>query len=89
MGELRTPAYLAVAVMSVVSFFLFGADKRRAVLGLRRIPERTLLLCALFGAPGALIGMRAFHHKTRKPLFLVLVPALLGFDALVLLAVRA
>jgi uncharacterized membrane protein YsdA (DUF1294 family) len=67
---IRGAAYLACAVMSVVTFALFGADKRRARAGAYRVPERTLLLCALFlGAPGALIGMRHFRHKTRKPLF--------------------
>lgn len=86
---LRGFAYLAVAAMSVVSFILFGVDKRRAIRGLWRVPERTLLLCALFGAPGALLGMGVFHHKTRKPLFRVLVPALLVLDAVLLVAVRA
>lgn len=89
MEKLRTAAYLAVAAMSVLSFFLFGADKRRAVRGEFRIRERTLLLSALLGGPGALLGMRLFHHKTRKPLFRVLVPAFFVLDAILLAAVTA
>ncbi|MFA7660142.1 MAG: DUF1294 domain-containing protein, partial [Anaerovoracaceae bacterium] len=41
----------------------------------RRISESTLLALAfLLGAPGVLIAMPVFRHKTKKPLFLVLVP---------------
>ncbi len=86
---LRIPAYVAVAAMSVVSFFLFGLDKRRAVRGAFRIRERTLLLSALFGGPGALLGMRMFRHKTRKPLFQFLVPAFLILDVVLIAAVTA
>lgn len=68
--------YLAAA--NVVTFFLYGFDKRRAKHEGRRIPERTLLLsAALFGAAGALIGMRVFHHKTRKLKFRIAIPFLL------------
>ncbi len=86
---LKLPAYITVAVMSVVSFLLFGRDKRRAMQGAYRIRERTLLFCALLGAPGALLGMRVFRHKTRKPLFRVLVPFFLILDVAALVAVTA
>ncbi len=61
-----------------LAFAAFGRDKRLAQRGERRIPEfRLLLYAALGGALGAWIGMRHFHHKTRKPLFRLLVPLLL------------
>ena len=63
-------AYLAVN-LSVMA--LYGLDKLQARAGGRRIPERRLLLAALLGPFGALAGMRAFRHKTRKARFL-LVP---------------
>ena len=52
--------------MSIALFSLMGADKRLAKTGGRRVPEKTLFLLALlFGAPGGLLGMNFFRHKTR------------------------
>jgi uncharacterized membrane protein YsdA (DUF1294 family) len=61
-------AYLGVvAVMSCASFAAYWADKRRAVSGGRRVPERTLHLLAFLGGwPGAMLAQRHFRHKTRK-----------------------
>ena len=40
-----------------------------------RTPEAVLLTLSLLGGSiGALAGMRFFHHKTRKPKFIILVP---------------
>lgn len=61
-----------VAVMSAISFAAYGLDKRRAVNGGRRVPERTLHLLAFLGGwPGALGAQRQFRHKTRKLSFLI------------------
>lgn len=66
---------LLMCVMSAVTFYLFGADKRRAAKGAWRIRERTLLLCSLcMGAAGGLLGMYLFRHKTRHVKFRVLMP---------------
>ena len=66
---------LWVIFMSVIAFLLYGLDKYRAIHHRWRIPEQTLILAALAGgAPGALLGMRMFHHKTRKWKFRILVP---------------
>ncbi len=66
-------AYLSlVSVVSVVTFVVYGFDKRQAANGGRRIPEQTLHLLALAGGwPGALVGQRLFRHKTQKLSFLV------------------
>jgi len=72
---------IALFLLNLLSFLLFGIDKRRARKGLWRIPEKTLLLsCALFSAAGGLLGMKVFHHKTRKPRFRFGVPALLVLE---------
>ena len=70
----------AAAVLSLVSFVLYGSDKRRARRGDRRIPEATLLSIGIFfGAAGAVLGMNVFRHKTRHWYFwAVNVTALLG-----------
>ena len=72
-----TPVLPALAAVNLLAFVLFGIDKAKARAGRWRIPERVLLGTAiLFGAPGAWIGMKVFHHKTRKPLFAWSVPLL-------------
>jgi len=64
--------------MSVVTFFLFAADKRRAVRGKWRIRESALLLVSLFGgAAGGLLAMGFFRHKIRKPAFYIGLPLML------------
>lgn len=64
-------AYLAVVVvLSLVTFVVYGFDKRRAQMSGRRVPENTLHLMALLGGwPGALMGQRVFRHKTQKRVF--------------------
>ena len=64
-------------IMSLITFCVFGYDKRCAQRGRRRISEKTLLsLCLLLGAPGGMAGMRLWHHKTQKPPFPYVVPLL-------------
>jgi uncharacterized membrane protein YsdA (DUF1294 family) len=65
-------AYLGVvAVMSLICFIAYGFDKRRAVRGGRRVPERTLHFLSFMGGwPGAFLGQRHFRHKTQKLAFL-------------------
>ncbi len=70
-------------VINLVIIALYGADKRRARKGSWRISERALLLLALLGgALGAFVGMRLFHHKTRKLAFRIIVPVLMVIQVL-------
>ena len=89
---MRTTVYalaLFVCAMSMVLFFTMGADKHYAKSGHRRVPEKKLFLLALLGgAPGGLLGMYAFRHKTKHWYFIcgfwaltVLQLALLSFLA--------
>lgn len=78
--------YLAglLAITNLIAFLMMGADKRKAVRDVRRISEKTLLTaCGLFAAPGGLIGMYVFHHKTRKLKFKLGVPLMLIAQAAV------
>lgn len=71
-------ALLWVAAVSVVAFAMMGTDKRRAKRGDWRIPEKSLFLAAILGgSPGSILGMAAFHHKTRHWYFKVGMPAIL------------
>ena len=64
--------------VNVVTFFAFMLDKLYAKWDRRRIPESVLLLMGLCGgATGGYIAMRLFHHKTRKPLFFILMPLMM------------
>ena len=65
---------LVLLLVNLAAFALYGADKRRAVRGCWRIPERTLFWAAAFGGPGALVGMYGFRHKTKHLRFRLWVP---------------
>lgn len=67
----------ASVVASVVAFITFGVDKLLAKMGMHRVSE-TFLLAVSFvgGAPGALLAMMLFRHKTRKELFLTIIPVM-------------
>ena len=69
---------LWVLALSILDFALMGADKGRARRGAWRVPEKTFFLVALLGgSPGAILGMRFFHHKTRHWYFKWCLPAIL------------
>lgn len=57
--------------LNLLAFLAVGWDKRKSMRGsLNRTRESTLLLLGLpLAAPGMLLGMRAFRHKTRKRSF--------------------
>ena len=60
------------AAINVTVFALYGVDKRRAIRGAWRIPEKTLLTGTwLLGGVGAWMAMRIFRHKTRHMVFRV------------------
>ncbi|NML57503.1 DUF1294 domain-containing protein [Chryseobacterium cheonjiense] len=64
--------FYAIALISIITFIIFGIDKRKAVKHQRRIPENTLLILAFFGGTiGALLGMLVFRHKISKRSFLL------------------
>lgn len=67
-----------LAVINLLTFIVYGADKRRARKGKWRVPEKTLFLLPLLGGSiGALLGMRVFHHKTKHWYFVWGIPTIL------------
>jgi uncharacterized membrane protein YsdA (DUF1294 family) len=74
--------------MNLVGFAMMGIDKRKAVNKLWRIPESTLFIVAIIGGSiGSIIGMRIFHHKTRKWYFVYGMPFILILQILFVIAV--
>ena len=83
---------LLIALLSwnLLTFLIMGIDKRLAVKGKRRISESTLIMLALlFGAVGVLAAMPVFHHKTKKPLFLIMVPLSLAMNVLMAIGIKS
>lgn len=70
-------------IINLVTFFMFGIDKWKAKrkeknADVRRVPEKTLfLLSILGGSVGALLGMKAWRHKTLHKTFQFGIPAIL------------
>ena len=66
------------ALANIAVFCLYAYDKHAARTDWWRIPERILIVAALFGPFGAYGAMLLFRHKTQKikfwlvPFFLVL-----------------
>ena len=53
-------------LLSIITFFAYGGDKRKAKKGAYRTKEKTLLLLSFFGgAFGGYPAMLLFHHKTK------------------------
>lgn len=62
--------FMPYLVLSLLTFIVYGHDKRSAQLNTRRIPERVLHGLALSGGwPGALLAQHQFRHKTQKQPF--------------------
>ena len=63
---------LAVVTLSLVTFAVYGWDKRQAQRHGWRTPEKTLHLLSLLGGwPGAIFAQQIFRHKTQKLSFQV------------------
>lgn len=77
-------------MINLVSCAATVSDKHRAREHRRRVPERTLLLLsALGGSPFMLAAMLLVRHKTRRPKFMLGIPAIMILQAgLAGLAVR-
>lgn len=75
-----------LVVLNVVTFVSYGIDKFKAKHNRWRISEATLLLLAIVGGSlGALLGMKAFRHKTQKSKFTITIPLVLALQLAVLL----
>mgnify|MGYP004475747631 FL=1 len=71
-------------VINIIGFFIMWLDKRKAIKGSWRIPEKTLfIITALGGGIGTIAGMYTFRHKTQKIQFVI------GFPVITILEIVA
>ena len=77
------PVYLAM--ISAVAVFATLGDKLSAKKGGRRVPENTLMvLAALGGSAAMLLTMLVIRHKTRHIKFMLGIPIIILFQAILL-----
>lgn len=70
-GRLPLAVPAVVGALSVLTFFVYGADKQAAQTNRWRTAEDTLHLLALAGGwPGAWCAQRLLRHKSRKASFI-------------------
>lgn len=63
-------AIAALAAINLCGGLVFAADKRAAIAGRRRVPERVLFLLAALGASPSMLWLAGrIRHKTRKQPF--------------------
>ena len=79
--------YPYLLLINAIGFVIMLSDKRKAGAKVWRIPEATLLMvAALGGSIGCLLGMRLFHHKTKNPRFSTGIPLILALQLLLAFA---
>ena len=78
-----------LVIINIVTFLLFGIDKRRAIKNKWRISEAALLISSLIGGViGGLLGMSVFHHKTKKMKFKILMPLILMLHICIIILIK-
>ena len=75
---------LYLLIVNAVGFILMLVDKYKARKNLWRIPEATLMLvAAIGGSVGCLMGMYTVRHKTKHLKFVLGIPAILAAQCLI------
>lgn len=78
MDNLQKIIVIYLIVINVVTFFIYGIDKWKAVRSKWRISEAMLLgLAVIEGSIGAWLGMKVWHHKTMHKKFKYGIPLIL------------
>ena len=66
-------------LLSIITFFAYAIDKKKAEHGAYRTKEKTLLLLSFFGgAFGGFLAMQIFRHKTKGEHWYFTMTNLLG-----------
>lgn len=77
--------FICWILLNIVTFIFYGIDKWKAKHAKWRISEATLLiLAAIGGSIGAILGMYTFRHKTQHLKFKYGVPAIILLQGVLL-----
>jgi uncharacterized membrane protein YsdA (DUF1294 family) len=77
--------FLIYGGSSLITFGVMGYDKKQALAGQWRIPEKTLhTLEFLGGWPGSLAAQKFFHHKSIKKEYQTVFWSIVGIHAVFL-----
>lgn len=72
-------------IINLIGLIIMFIDKRKAIKGSWRIPEKSLIFIALIGGGvGTIIGMYWFRHKTKKLRFTIGFPVILLTEIIVI-----
>ena len=81
-------ALIYFVIITVVGFLLCGIDKFAAKKQMRRVPEKWLfIISAIGGSIGMYSGMLTFRHKTQHWYFVWGIPAIIVFQAAIILLI--
>ena len=84
--EARNLILVYLAVITVVTFLVYGIDKWKAQHKRWRIPESVLLgLAAIGGSIGAWLGMQVWHHKTQHKKFMIGIPVIMAVQIILII----
>lgn len=73
-------------IINILTFAVFGIDKKKAIDGKFRISELTLFVLSILGGSlGGLDAMYTFHHKTKKWYFKFGIPLILIAQVLLII----
>ena len=73
-------------IINLLTFVVFGIDKKKAIDGKFRISELTLFVLSILGGSlGGLAAMYTFHHKTKKWYFKFGIPLILIAQVLLII----
>ena len=84
----RHAIYIAIIayliLINIITFIVFGVDKRNAACGKWRVRELTLLELAIIGGSiGGIAAIRVFRHKTQKMKFKICMPLIFILHCLI------
>lgn len=76
-------------IINFISVFVCIFDKRMAIKGARRVPEKTLFaLCLLGGSVGMYLTMKAIRHKTKHKRFMIGIPLIILLQLAIIILLK-